>query len=101
MPTINFSGIASGIDSEALIDATSEATRQQRVTPLEENVEELTDTNDALTEIKTKLTSFKTLLGDFTTINGGPILKQASSTNEAIVSATASNGANNGIIRGE
>lgn len=96
MPLINFSGLASGIDSEALINATSEATRQQRVVPYEENIEELEDENSALTELKTLLTDFQTLAEDFSTIAGGGVTKEATSSDETAVTATASKSATNG-----
>ncbi|RMG44420.1 MAG: hypothetical protein D6719_01810 [Candidatus Dadabacteria bacterium] len=96
MPLINFTGLASGIDAEALISATSDAARAQRVTPLEDKISELEDTNSSLEELKTKLTSLKSLLQQFTTVNGGAVAKLGKSTDETVVTATASNAASDG-----
>lgn len=96
MPTINFSGLASGIDSTALIQALSDATRKQRVTPNQNKIKELQDTNDSLSDLKTKLTDLQSKLKVFTTLNGGGLAKQATSSNETVATATAANGASNG-----
>lgn len=93
MPLINFSGLASGIDSEALIEATSEATRAARVTPLETEVTELTETNSALAELATLLDAVKDAADTFRTVNGGGIAKIGASADETIVSAVASDSA--------
>lgn len=96
MPLINFSGLASGIDSEALIKATSDALRAQRVLPQQKRVQDITDTNSSLTELKTKLTTLQTKARAFATINGGPLSKAATSSDETILTASASNSASNG-----
>lgn len=96
MPTINFAGLASGIDSTALIEAISAATRQAKVKPHEDHIAELEDTDTSLEDLKTKLQSLQTLIRDFATINGGGVIKAASSSDETVLTATASNSANNG-----
>jgi flagellar hook-associated protein 2 len=96
MPLINFTGLASGIDSEALIEATSDVTRQAKVEPHEDKISELEDTNDALSELKEKLSSLKTIVDGFSTLNGGAIAKEGVSSDETVVTATASNTAYNG-----
>lgn len=96
MSTINFSGIASGIDSEALIKATSDATRKSRVEPYTTKKTQLEDTNSALDELKTMLTAFQSTVRDFGSLNGGGVVKEATSSDETKVSATASNAATNG-----
>lgn len=96
MSTINFSGLASGIDTNALIDATSAATRQARVTPKEKKVTELEETNSAFDQLETKLNTVRTSLQEFTTLAGGGVSKQASSSRESVLTATASNAATNG-----
>ena len=55
MALINFAGLASGIDSNALIDATVEAQKQARVKPNEQKVSDLEETNSAYDELKTKM----------------------------------------------
>lgn len=90
MPLINFSGLASGIDSEALISATSEATRTQRVTPLENQISQITEEGDALSELKGLFSEIKDLGEEFMTINGGVISKSATSSDETVLTAVAS-----------
>lgn len=96
MPLINFSGIASGIDTNGLIDATSAATRKARVTPNQTKVSDLTETNTAFDTLSTKLESLRSNLKPFSTLAGGGVSKAATSSKESVVSATASNAAANG-----
>ncbi|MCI5066524.1 flagellar filament capping protein FliD, partial [bacterium] len=96
MPLINFSGLASGIDSEALIDATIEARRATRVVPKEEEIAELEATNAAFEELRTLTTELRDLLLDFTDLRGGGIQKSVTSSDETAVTAVASNSASNG-----
>lgn len=98
MPAINFSGIASGIDSNALIAAISESARSQRVAPSERKVTQLQDTSAALTELKSKLSTLQSQIRDLSSINGGALTKQGSSTDETIATASASNSAANGTF---
>ena len=96
MPLVNFSGLASGIDSAALIQATSEATRQVRVAPYEEQVQELEDANDAINELKTLMEDFRTQAQAFGTLSSDGIQKTALSSNETAVLASATSTATNG-----
>ncbi len=96
MATVSFSGLASGIDSDSLIKATSDAARAQRVTPNQTKVTELTDTNTALDDLTTKLETLQTAAKKFASLNGGGLVKQATSSDETKVSATAANAALNG-----
>ena len=96
MPLINFSGLASGIDSNALIDSVSEATRTQRVKPNEKKITELEETNAAYEQLKEKLTELQTKSLLFASINGGAVSKNATSTDETKVTGSASNAATNG-----
>lgn len=96
MPTINFAGIASGIDSNALIDAISQSTRQTRIVPSETKVSELEETNSAFTELKEKLENLQELGLKFATAGGGALSKLATSADETKLTASASNSANNG-----
>lgn len=97
MSVVNFSGLASGIDSTALIKAQTDATRKQRITPLETKVTELQETNSKLEELRTKLSDFQSKSKAFTTLAGGGLAKTATSSNENALSATPSNAAANGI----
>ncbi len=96
MGLISFSGLASGIDSKALIEATTAAARKQRVEPNETKVSELEETNSTLDELKTKLSTLQTALKEFATLSGGGVVKQGQSSDETKVSATATNAASNG-----
>ena len=93
---INFSGLASGIDTAALIQATSDATRSARVAPSEKRVAELEETNAAAEELTTKLDLLKASLRNFATINGGGVSKTATSSKESVLAASATNSAING-----
>jgi len=97
MPLINFSGLASGIDSEALIEATSDAARAQRVTPSETRITELENESTALEEYKTLLTDLRSITQGFNTLNGGAVSHSAKSSDEATLTATASNTAEEGV----
>lgn len=99
MGLINFSGIASGIDTEGLIKATADATRAGRVTPLQDKVTELTSTDDSLTELKSRLDKLKLAVREFSTASGGGIVKSASSSDESVIGATATNSAFNGTYQ--
>ena len=80
---INFSGLASGIDTAALIQASSDATRAARVTPSQKRVTELEETNAAADELSNKLDLLKASLKGFTTLNGGGVSKTATSSTPA------------------
>ena len=94
--TVNFSGIASGIDSSSLIQALLDQQRASRITPLEKKNTELTDSNSALAELKSKLSTLQTTLRGFSSLTGGAVSKIASSSDETKVTATASKAAANG-----
>lgn len=96
MASITFAGIASGIDTEGLIKATSAASRQTKVTPLQKRVQELTDTNDALDTLTTRLLRLRTQVSKFGTLAGGPLEKSASTSDESILTAAASRGTPSG-----
>lgn len=93
---INFSGLASGIDTAALIQASSDATRAARVTPSQKRVTELEETNAAADELSNKLDLLKASLKGFTTLNGGGVSKTATSSKESVLSASVANNATNG-----
>lgn len=95
-PLINFSGLASGIDTNGLISAASDALRQQRVAPHQKKITELEDEDAAFDKLKTKLSELQTLVKNFTTLNGGGVVKQAKSSDETIVTAAAGTSAVNG-----
>jgi flagellar hook-associated protein 2 len=96
MATTTFGGIASGLDTQALIDATINASRQTRVKPNQDRVTELEGTNSALEDLSKKLNTLKETLDPFTTLEGGGVSKTGTSSKESVVSATATAAAANG-----
>jgi flagellar hook-associated protein 2 len=95
MATMSFGGIASGLDSQALIDATIETERAARIKPNQTKVSELEDTNTAFDELSKKLTTLREALDPFTTLLGGGVNKTGVSSKESVVSATATTAAAN------
>lgn len=89
MATVTFSGMVSGIDTESLINATSDATRAAKVTPKEEKISEMKSENSALEELKEMLNNLKTVVDGFSTLNGGAVARSATSTDETVVAASA------------
>jgi flagellar hook-associated protein 2 len=96
MATTSFGGIASGLDTQALIDATINSTRQTRVKPNQDRVNELEGSNIALEDLTKKLTTLQDALIPFTTLQGGGVSKIGTSSKESVVSATATTSASNG-----
>jgi flagellar hook-associated protein 2 len=95
MAALTFSGIASGLDTQALIDATTNASRQSKVKPSQTRVTELTATNTAFEELTTKLETLQSNLRQFSTLEGGGVSKTGTSSKESVVSATATASATN------
>jgi flagellar hook-associated protein 2 len=96
MPAISFAGIASGLDTNALIDAQTRASRRTKVEPKTNKVNELEDANQGLSSIKTRLTDLQANLKKFNTLSGGGVAKQVLSSNEGTVAGTALNGTTSG-----
>lgn len=88
MPLIQFSGLASGIDSAALIDALVEA-RQSANELRRSEIEFLESENDALEELNTKILALNELVDRFRTINGGGVKKQATTSDATVATAAA------------
>lgn len=95
MAPITFSGLASGIDSQALIEASSDAAREARVKPLEERISKLEDQDAALEELKTLMSDLEDLSQPLRALNGGAVSKTTTSTDETVASVDATNFANN------
>jgi flagellar hook-associated protein 2 len=96
MSTINFSGIASGIDSSSLIKALLDQKRKAQITPLETKISALGETNSSFSELSDLLNTLKTSAAKFRQINGGVLSKTLSSSDESKVSGSANNAAANG-----
>jgi flagellar hook-associated protein 2 len=96
MSLVSFGGLASGIDTAALIDALIEKERVNRIDPITKRIEEYTQQNDAFSTLTEKLDTLSATLQKFRAVNGGGVSKLASSSAESRVTATASNAASNG-----
>ena len=96
MAALSFSGIASGIDSQAIIDSSIASARLARVTPNQRKVGELEETNTALSSLGEKLDTLRTTLQQFSSLSGGGVSKTGTSSKESVVGATATNAATNG-----
>lgn len=93
---INFSGLASGIDSNSLIKAILDSERKARVVPLEDRISNFEDSNSAFDELALLLEKLKTSASKFRAVNGGILAKIGGSSDETILTATAANAATNG-----
>lgn len=96
MPLINFSGIASGIDSASLIEAIIEQQRAVRIQPQEKRISTYQETNESLNKLTDLLNTLNDTVSHFRLLNGGIISKTVSSSDETKVSASASNFAASG-----
>lgn len=99
MATINFSGLASGIDTEGLITATLDAQRRTLIKPAEDRVQEFTETNDSLSELKSKFETLQGKMREISSLRLGAVNYGATSSDETIVTATATNAASVGSYR--
>lgn len=95
MAGVTFSGLASGLDTQALIDATTAASRATRVQPDQKRVTDLEATNSAIEEVSKKLETLRSNLRAFTTLAGGGVSKTGFSSKESVVSAIATSAASN------
>lgn len=95
-PIVNFSGLASGIDSSALIEALLDQERKTQVTPLENKIVDYENTNSDLEELSTLADDLKGLAEKFRVINGGAVSKTGQSSNENVAGVITSNAAQTG-----
>lgn len=94
MPVAQFSGLASGIDSAALIDAIIEARETTNLIRKKE-IDHLESENDSLDELNTKILALNDLVDQFRSVNGGGISKKATSSDSTTVTAMAGSNAIN------
>ncbi len=96
-PIAQFSGLASGIDSKALIDAVIQAKLKNNELR-QEQIDFITSESDALAEVKKKLLNLSDLIDKFRTANGGGVTKKASSSDASVATAAVSASASNSSI---
>ncbi len=90
MASISFSGLASGIDGDAIIKATMDAKRLAYA-PMQNQIDETERQNKALENLNTKLLTLSDGLKDFQTLAGNGISKTGTSsdTNEVGLSVSS------------
>ena len=92
MPTISFSGLASGIDGDAVIKALTDARRVASL-PLENKLDAGKAESSAYDEIKAKLLTLSDGIQKFRTLSGSAIGKKATSSNENALKVSAGSNA--------
>lgn len=93
---ISFSGLASGIDSSALIKATLDQSRAARIRPLQNRISSIKETNDSFSKLKELLGALNTAASKFRSVGGGALAKSAASSDETVATASANGSAVNG-----
>lgn len=88
MALIQFSGLASGIDSKSLIDALIEA-RNKTNELRQAEIDHITSENTALDELGSKINTLKDLVEKLRVVNGGGVYKRAASSNADVATAIA------------
>ncbi len=96
MAAISFSGLASGIDTSSLITSLLDQERKVKITPLSTQIETLTSRNESFAKLTELLNSIKSQASEFRALNGGALRKNAASTDDSTVTASATNSAVNG-----
>jgi flagellar hook-associated protein 2 len=97
MAGINFSGIASGIDGNAIIESTIESRKISQI-PLKNKISNNDVENTALDKLKEKLASLVDVLKGFSTIQGTAVSKNISSSDETKISGAVSGAATTGTV---
>ncbi len=88
MPAVTFSGIASGIDGEAIIKAITDARRVSLI-PFQNKIAFNQEETTALEEVNKKLLALQDAVDEFRTFRGAAVKKSATSSNEDILEAVA------------
>lgn len=93
--SVSFPGIASGIDTDAIIKAAMADTEALKVAPKQAEVDSLSETNAAFGELVTKISDLQNSLAVFSSPAGGGIAKLATSSSDSVAGATVGNSAAN------
>ncbi len=94
MPSIQFSGLASGIDSKSLIDALVKA-KEAVNDKHQAEIDHLSGENSALEQLNTKLLALDELISPFRTANSGGIAKKGTSSDPTVATAVVGANSNN------
>jgi flagellar hook-associated protein 2 len=86
---ISFSGLVTGMDTEAIISATIAARRAQLITPLNNKINFNEQQNSALNELNTKILNLFNSLKSKTSSFGGTVEKKVVTNNPDIATITA------------
>lgn len=97
MAGINFSGIASGIDGNSIIQATLDAKAIQKV-PFQNKLNDNEAETQAYDKLRALLTNLDSKASIFQTLTGTAVTKSITSSDETIASAAVSGNANSGTI---
>jgi len=92
MPAVSFSGLASGIDGDAVIQALIDARRVQQL-PFQNRIAQNLNENEALDELNTKLLSLRSAISEFRNITGSALSKVATSSNPDALAVSATSAA--------
>lgn len=97
MASINFSGIASGIDGNSIIESTIESKKIQQI-PLQNKITNNEVETAAIDKLKEKLASLMDVLKGFSTIQGTAVSKNIVSSDESKISGAVSGSASTGTV---
>ncbi len=97
MSTVSFSGIASGIDGDAIIQATIDARRLTKV-PLENRIAQNNAEVSSLDKLRELVGKLEEKLRQFASFSGGAVSKSVTSSNENVLTAAVSGSAVPGTI---
>jgi flagellar hook-associated protein 2 len=92
MSSVSFSGIASGIDGDAIIQSTVDARRLTKV-PLENRIAQNEAEVSALDVLRQKVVDLESKLRQFATFSGTAISKSVATSNDNSISAVVSSAA--------
>lgn len=96
MPLATFSGLASGIDSAALIQALMDERRKVKIKPLQRDISEISTASQKLSELRSLAQKLRDKAQMFSPAYGGPVVKKATSSNENVLTVSVSSSAING-----
>lgn len=92
MPPISFSGLASGIDGDAVIKAILDARRNAQK-PLENRITQLDAEDKALNEFKTKVLTLNDKVKAFLTVSGNAVARSVTVSDKDTIEAVAGSNA--------